>query len=187
MALFLTVEVRLRSGESHGAQNLAGWGPARPQCSESRWLRSAHSAPTLAGRGPARPTALRLSPVEVRRGPLLSRAGRWDPAKLTAIKSWQMRSAEEGGGRRRNRASDIESNNPHLAGGEKNFCCHWRSMEFRFLAKIIDTCGAAVQSTQQVFGAPNCFWGWISLFIRITEWLLIFPNTLVSMIPYIIP
>jgi len=50
------------------------------------------------------------------------------PARLTAIKSWQMRSGEEGrkGGRkegrttrRRSRASDIKSNNPHLAGGEK--------------------------------------------------------------------
>ena len=52
---------------------------------------------------------------------------RWDPARLTAIKSWQMRSGEEGrrkeeGGRttrRRSRASDIKSNNPHLAGGEQ--------------------------------------------------------------------
>ena len=111
MALFVAVRVRLRSGEAHGAQNLAGWGPAKPtalrispvevrpgpqrsecrrlrsggpQCSDSRRLRSgeAHSAQTLAGWGPAKPTALRLSPDEVRRGPLL-------------IKSWQMRSGEE--------------------------------------------------------------------------------------------
>ena len=62
----------LRSGwgpEAHGAQNLAGWGPARP-------------------------TVLRLSPVEVRRGPLRSRAGSGGPARPTAIKSWQMRSGE---------------------------------------------------------------------------------------------
>ena len=86
------------------------WGPFEvwrgPQRSESRRLRSgeAHSAPNLAGWGPARPTALRLSPVEVtaieswqmgsgedhcdrelavevRRGPLRSRAGRWGPAR----------------------------------------------------------------------------------------------------------
>ena len=124
----LAVEVRLRSGEAHGAQNLAGEVPASrispvevrrgPQRSDSHRLRSgeAHRAQTLAGWGPARPTALRLSPVEVRRGPqrsdsrrlrsgeahcdqeladdvrrgpLLSRAGRWDLARLTAIKSWQ--------------------------------------------------------------------------------------------------
>ena len=90
LALFLAVEVRLRSGKA-----AARWiSPVEvqrgPQCSESHRLRSgeARSAPTLAGWGPARPTAL-------------SRAGRWDPARLTAIKSWQMRSGEEGGGRRR--------------------------------------------------------------------------------------
>ena len=71
--------------------------------------------------GPARPTVLRISPsevrrgpqhsdsrrlrsgeahcdrelsVEVRRGPLRSRAGRWGPARPTAIKSWQRRSGE---------------------------------------------------------------------------------------------
>ena len=41
---------------------------------------------------------------EVRRGPLRSRAGRGDPARPTAIKSWQMRSGEEEeeeGGRKR--------------------------------------------------------------------------------------
>ena len=151
---FVAVGVRLRSGEAHSAQTLAGWGPAMP------------TALRFGGWGPARPTALRispvevrrgpqrsdsrwLSPVEVRRGPLLSRAGRWDPSRLTAIKSWQMRSSEahcdqelpdevrrgslrsragrwglarrrkkEGDGRR-SRASDIKSNNPHLAGGEK--------------------------------------------------------------------
>ena len=47
---------------------LAGWGPARP------------TALRLAGWGPARP-ALRLSPVEVRRVPLRSRAGRGGPAR----------------------------------------------------------------------------------------------------------
>ena len=184
MALFLAVEVRLKSGEAHGAPNLAGWSPARPtarrispvevrrgpqraeprrlksgeahsapnlagwsparttarrispvevrrgpQRAEPRRLKSseAHSAPNLAGWSPARTTARRLSPVEVRRGPLLSRAGRWDLARLTAIKSWQMRSGGEEGGRRRkkeeegrrSRASDIKSNNPHLAGGEQ--------------------------------------------------------------------
>ena len=128
MALFVVVEMRLRSGEAHGAQNLAGWGPARP-------------------------AALRISPVEVRRGPQRSesrrlrsgeahcdRAGSGGPARPTAIKIWQMRSGEvhcdqeladeirRGGGRRgggrtrrtsaRSRASDIKSNNPHLAGGE---------------------------------------------------------------------
>ena len=48
----------------------------------------------------ARPTALRLLPVEVRRGPQIrrgprSRAGSGGPARPTAIKSWQMRSGEE--------------------------------------------------------------------------------------------
>ena len=53
------------------------------------------------------------------------------PARPTAIESWQLRSAEahcnqeladevrRGKRRRRSRASDIKSNNPHLAGGEK--------------------------------------------------------------------
>ena len=157
-----------KSGEAHSAQTLAGWSPAMPtvrrispvevrrgpQRSDSRRLKSgkAHSAPNLAGWSPARPTALRLSPVEVRRGPLWSRAGRRGPARLTAIKSWQMMSGEdhcdqdladevrrgplrsragrwgparrrkeEGGWRRRrrSRASDIKSNNLHLARGEK--------------------------------------------------------------------
>ena len=129
---------RLRSGEAHGAQNLAGWRPARP------------TALRLAGWGPARSTAPRLSLVEVRRGhcnreladevrrgPLRSRAGRWGPARPTAIKSWQMRSGEahcdqelanvRRGGRRRKekeeggrRVTDIKFNNPHLAGGEKS-------------------------------------------------------------------
>ena len=47
--------------------------------------------------------------MEVRRGPLRSRAGRGAPARKEE--------KEEGEGR--SRASDIESNNPHLAGGEK--------------------------------------------------------------------
>ena len=67
MALFLAVEV---SGEAHSAQTLAGWSPARP-------------------------TTLRLSPFEVQRGPLRSRASRWCPATTTAIKSWQMRSGDD--------------------------------------------------------------------------------------------
>ena len=66
MALFLAVEVRLWSGEAHGAQNLAGWGPAM----------------------------LRISRLEVRRGPLRSRAGRGGPARPTAIESWQLRTGE---------------------------------------------------------------------------------------------
>ena len=100
---------RLKSGEAHSAQTLAGWRPS----------------PVEVRRGPQRSDSRRFSPVEVRRGPLLSRAGRWDLAR-PAIKSWQMRSGEEEGGRRkdeegrRSRASDIKSNNPHLAGGEKN-------------------------------------------------------------------
>ena len=59
---------------------------------------------------------------EVRRGPLRSRAGSGGPARPTAIESWQRRSGEEGGegGEGRRRASDIKSNNPHLAGGEKS-------------------------------------------------------------------
>ena len=64
---------------------------------------------------------------EIRRGSLRSRAGRWSPARPTAIKSWQMRSGEEEEGRgrtrrtsARSRASDIKSNNPHLAAGEKD-------------------------------------------------------------------
>ena len=138
---------------------LAGWSPARPTALRPSPVEvrrgQAHSAQTLAGWSPARPTALRPSPVEVRRGPqrsdsrrlksgedhcyqeladeirrgsLRSRAGRWSLARPTAIKSWQMRSGEEeeeGGRTRRtsarSRASDIKSNNPHLAGGEKPF------------------------------------------------------------------
>ena len=68
MAFFLAAEVRLRSGEAHGAQNLAGGGPARPTVlrisrpARPARLRSgeAHSAQTLAG------------PVEVWRGSLRS-------------------------------------------------------------------------------------------------------------------
>ena len=89
------MEVPLRS-------RAGGGGPARPTAFESWQLRSgeAHCVRELA--------------VEVRRP--------------TAIKSWQMRSGEEGRKdgrkegrttRRRSRASDIKSNNPHLAGGEK--------------------------------------------------------------------
>ena len=86
MALFLVVDVRLKSGEAHGAPNLASWSPARPT--------ALRPSPVEVRQGPRRsdpawPTALRPSPVEVRRGPLRSRAGRWDLARLTAIKSWQ--------------------------------------------------------------------------------------------------
>ena len=110
MALFLAVEVRLRSGEAHGVQNLAAHcdrelavgvrrGPLRSRA--GRW-------------GPARPTAIKRSgeahcdrelAEEVRRGPLRSRAGRGRRRRRRR--------------RRRSRASDIKSNNPHLAGGEK--------------------------------------------------------------------
>ena len=82
---------------------------------------------------------------EVRRRPLRSRAGRRGPATTTAIKSLQMRPGDdrcdqeladevrrerrkEERGRRRtsasSRASDIRSNNPHLAGGEKHYIYH---------------------------------------------------------------
>ena len=60
--------------------------------------------------------------MEVRRGPLRSRAGsggparpaairagRGGPAKITAIKSWQMRSGEEGG-----RGEQLEGGAVHL-------------------------------------------------------------------------
>ena len=72
MALFLAVEVRLNSGEAHGAPNLARWSPARPTALRPSpvEIRRAHSAQTLAGWSPARPTALRpLAGVKVRRGP----------------------------------------------------------------------------------------------------------------------
>ena len=94
------------------------WGPVEvrrgPQRSDSRRLKSGddHCDQALAD--------------DVRRRSLRSRAGRWSPARPTAIKSWQMRSGEEEGGRGgrrtrpRSRASDIKSNNPHLAGGEKH-------------------------------------------------------------------
>ena len=128
----------------------SGWSPARPtalrlslvevrrgpQHSDSRRLKpgEAHSAPTLTSWSPASPIAIKSWQMtsgeapcdqeladDVQRGPLRSRPGRWSPARPTAIKSWQMRSGEEeegGGRRRRSRASDIKSNNPHLAGGE---------------------------------------------------------------------
>ena len=108
---------RLKSGEAHSAPNLAGWSPARPEV---------HCDQELAD--------------EVRRRPLRSSAGRGGPATITAIKRWQWRSGDDhcnqeladevGRGRRRrkeegerrrrrrSRASDIKSNNPHLAGGE---------------------------------------------------------------------
>ena len=140
IALFLEIEVRrgpqrsdsrrLKSGEAHSAQTLAGWSPAKPtarrlspvevrrspQRAGSRRLKSgeAHSAQTLAGWSPARPTAIKSWQMrsgedhcdqelaeEVRRRPLRKRTGRWGPAKITAIKSWQMRSSEEGRRRRK--------------------------------------------------------------------------------------
>ena len=104
MALFLPVEVRRGPLRSRAGR----WGPARPTAIKSWQMTSgeAHCDQELAD--------------EVRRGPLRSRAGRWGRAKITAIKSWQMRSGEEGGTTSRSsRASDIKSNNPHLAGGEK--------------------------------------------------------------------
>ena len=138
-SLFLAVEVRLRSAEAHGAQNLAVLriSPVEvrrgPQRSDSRRLRTtaikswqwrsgeAHCDQELAD--------------EVRRGPLRSRAGRGGPAKPTAIeswqlrsgeahcnKSWQMRSGEQGqkeGGGGGGGHHLLKSNNPHLAGGEK--------------------------------------------------------------------
>ena len=118
---------RLKSGEAHSAQTLAGWSPARPTAIKSSQMRSGngHWNQELA--------------EEIRRGSLRSRAGRWGPATATEIKSWQRRSGEahcdqeladevrrgrkEEGGRttrRRSRASDIKPNNPHLAGGEKS-------------------------------------------------------------------
>ena len=67
-------------------------------------------SPVEVWRGPQRSdSALRLSPVEVRRGPLRSRAGGGGPARPTAIKSWQMRSGEEEeGGRRRKEEEEEE-------------------------------------------------------------------------------
>ena len=62
-------------------------------------------SPVEVRRGPQRSDSCRLKPGEahcdqeladdVRRGPLRSRAGRWGPAKPTAIEGWQMRSREE--------------------------------------------------------------------------------------------
>ena len=162
----------------------SGWSPARPtllrlspvevrrgpQRSDSRRLKSgeaqAHCDQELADefrRGPlrsragrwvpARPTAIKSWQMgsgedhcdqelaeEVRRRPLRSRAGRWGPATTTAIKSWQMRSGDDHCDqeladevrrgwrkrrttRRRSRASDIKSSNPHRAGGEKQSFC----------------------------------------------------------------
>ena len=49
---------------------------------------------------------LRILPVEVRRGPLRSRAGSGGPARLTAIKSWQMRSGEKEEESRRKREEE---------------------------------------------------------------------------------
>ena len=77
MALFVAVEVRLRSGEAHGAQYLAGCGPATPP--------ALRISPVEVRRGPRRSESQTLAgPAgrdqeladEVRRGPLRSRAGR---------------------------------------------------------------------------------------------------------------
>ena len=51
---------------------------------------------------------------EVRRRSLRSRAGRWGPARRRRRRR-----------RRRSCAPDIKSNNPHLAGGEKNMASTW--------------------------------------------------------------
>ena len=89
------------SGEAHGAQNLAGWGPARPTAKKIWQMRSGE---TIAMKSwqmrSARPPAKKMRSGEthcdeeladeVRRGPLRRR---WGPARPTAMKSWQMRSA----------------------------------------------------------------------------------------------
>ena len=102
------------------------WGPVEvrrgPRRAESRRLRSgeAHSAPNLAGWGPpVRPTVLRLSPVEVWRGPLRSSAGRCVVLRgpLRSGDGKEARKGRKEGGRHL-----LKSNNPHLAGGEI-FCC----------------------------------------------------------------
>ena len=77
----------------------SGWSPARPTALRLR-------------RGPKRADSRRLKSgeahcdqklaVEIRRGPLRSRAGRCGPARPTAIKSWQMRSGEERGRKEEN-------------------------------------------------------------------------------------
>ena len=129
---------RLKSGEAHSAQTLAGCSPTRP--------RALRLSPVEVRRGPQRSDSRRLKSGEahsdralavgVWQGPLRSRAGSGGPARPTAIESWQWRSREAHcdrelavevwrGGRkgemttsRRSRASDIKSNNPHLTGGE---------------------------------------------------------------------
>ena len=115
-ASFLAVEVRLRSGEAHSAYNSAGWGPARPT--------ALRISPVEVRRGPQRSDSRRLRSGEaqsdreladeIRRGPLRSRAGRGGPAREEGKKEGR----KEG---RRRRATDIKSNNPNLAGGEKTW------------------------------------------------------------------
>ena len=58
--------------------------------------------------------------AEVWQGSLRSSAGRRGPATTTAIKSRCGGRKDARKKTRRSRASDIESNNPHLAGGGKN-------------------------------------------------------------------
>ena len=66
------------------------WGPARPTMLQI--------SPSEVRRGPQRSDSgeahYRELALEVRRGPLRSRAGRWGPARPTAIESWQLRSGE---------------------------------------------------------------------------------------------
>ena len=59
-----------------------------------------------------------------------------------------MRSGEEGGGRRRSRASDLKSNNPRLAGGENSLFFH------PFLLYVAITLGH--QNTEQRLQLQRC-------------------------------
>ena len=125
---------RLGSREAHNAPILALWGPARPTALRLAGWGPASPLRSRAGSGgPARPTAIKMGAAR----PIAIKSCRSGKAHC-AIESWQWRTSEvhcdqelaeevrrgwrsrKRRRRRRRRESDIKSNNPHLAGGEKS-------------------------------------------------------------------
>ena len=88
---------RLKSGEAHSAQTLAGWSPARPTARRlspvdvRRSPQRADPRRLKSRRGPQRADSHRLRSGEAHSAQTL--AG-WGPAMPSAIKSWQWRSGE---------------------------------------------------------------------------------------------
>ena len=145
VAFYLVVEVhrcplssegpRLRSSGAHWARKVPGWGPAVPtELGRSQVkVQRCHCARKVPGWGPLRTLRLRSSRAHSDRSRQLRSSSAHCAQKLAkrSAKSWQGGSGrgswcrhgrgETGGGGRGGggRTALIKSNNPHLAGGEK--------------------------------------------------------------------